>query len=189
MNSISLDKLCALQFNNAYMLFIAIPLLAVLTVPFFIAVRKDNRNGHNIASGVLHVVMAVLIAFAAAGTSFVHVITETEVYVVADVSYSANKNLETVDNYIQNIESTLPNNAKLGVICFGKDYKLTTKLGKKVTSVKEAGVDDTETNISAALEYAGSLFKDDVIKRIVVITDGRQTYNANSGELQRTVSN
>ena len=189
MNSISSGNLCGLQFNNAYMLFIAIPLLVVLTVPFFIAVRKDNRNGHNIASGVLHVLLALLIAFAAAGTSFVHIMTETEVYVVADVSYSANKNLDTIDNYIENIESTLPNGAKLGVICFGKDYKLTTKLGKQISSVKEAGVDDTETNISSALDYAGSLFHDDVIKRVVVITDGRQTYNTSSGELQRAVSN
>ena len=56
----------SINFDNAYLLLIAIPLVALLAVPFFIAVKRDNRNGHNIASMVLHVLMAVRIAFAAA---------------------------------------------------------------------------------------------------------------------------
>lgn len=175
----------SINFDNVWLLFIALPLVVLFLVPFVIAVRKDNANGHNIASMVLHVLMALLIAFAAAGTYIVTVITETDVYVVADVSYSANKNLDTIDGYIENL--SLPRNCKLGLICFGKDYQLVTELGKKVRSVKEADVDDTETNISEALEYAGSLFKEDVIKRIVVITDGKETYPEDSNKLKRTV--
>ena len=178
----------SINFDNAYLLLIAIPLVALLAVPFFIAVKKDNRNGHNIASMVLHVLMAVIIAFAAAGTEIVTVITRTSVYVVADVSYSAEKNLDTIDGYIEDLRKNLPRNSKLGVICFGKDVKLTTPLGKKPTPVRDSGVDDTESNISQALEYAGSLFEDDVIKRIVVITDGVQTYTDDPSDLTRTVA-
>ena len=69
----------SISFANVYLLFLVIPLVALVTVPFALAVRSDNRNGHNIASLVLHLVMAALIAFAAAGTSIVTVITQTEV--------------------------------------------------------------------------------------------------------------
>lgn len=175
----------SISFANVYLLFLVIPLVALVTVPFALAVRSDNRNGHNIASLVLHLVMAALIAFAAAGTSIVTVITQTEVIVVADVSYSANKNLDTVDGYINELRKNLPRNSKMGIICFGKDYKMITELGGEIKSVKESGVDDTETNIGSALTYAGSLFGEDVIKRLVLISDGRQSDLRDSNSLKR----
>ena len=178
----------SINFGNVYLLFIAIPLFILVAVPFFIAIRKDNRNGHNIASAALHFLMAVLITFAAAGTQIVTVMTETNVYVVADVSYSATRNLDTVDGYINELRSNLPRNSKLGVVSFGKNYEVTTKLGARFSTVKNSKVDDTETNITDALEYTGSLFKDGVIKRIVLITDGRQSYSDDPADLARTVS-
>ena len=169
-----------ISFANPYLLLIAVPLVVLFTVPFCIAVRKDNANAHNITSQVLHILMAFIIAFAAAGTTITAVLTETDVYVVADVSYSANKNLDLIDKYIKDI--SLPGNAKIGLVCFGKDYKLVSDLGSKskLASVKNSGVDDTETNIAEALSYAGTLFEDDVIKRIVLITDGKQTDETDS---------
>ncbi len=178
----------SINFDNVWLLFIALPIIAVVAVPFAVAVRSDNRNGHNIASLVIHLVMAVLIAFAAAGTSIVTVITQTEVYVLADVSYSAQKNLDTVDGYIRNLRGNLPRNSKLGVISFGKDYELLTELGGEEVSVKTSTVDQTETNITEALEYAGTLFGDDVLKRIVVITDGKQSDMRDANSLLRTVN-
>ena len=177
-----------INFVNVYLLFIALPLVALLSVPFILAVRKSNVNGHNIASLVLHVLMAVLIAFAAAGTSVVTTVTETNVYVVADVSYSANRNLDKVDQYIKNI--SLPRNTRMGVICFGKNYRLLTRLGERFNSVKDVkGVDDSETDIVGALEYAGSLFRDGVIKRIVLVTDGMESYSGDANALKRTIDN
>lgn len=177
----------SINFDNVWLLFIAIPIIAVVAVPFALAVRSDNRNGHNIASLVIHLVMAALISFAAAGTSIVTVVTQTEVYVLADISYSAQKNLDTVDGYIRNLRGNLPRNSKMGIIGFGKDYELLTELGGEIVSVKTSTVDQTETNISEALEYAGTLFGEDVIKRIVVITDGKQSDTRDSNSLRRTV--
>lgn len=114
MSSINLD--------NAYLLFLIIPLVLLFAVPFAVAVKKQNANGHNIASLALHIIIAVLIAFTAAGTTIITTVTETNVYVLADVSYSANKNLDTVDEYINRLGGSLPGNSKMGVICFGKDY-------------------------------------------------------------------
>ncbi len=105
----------SINFDNVYLLFLLIPLLLLVAVPFALAVRKDNVNGHNIASVTLHTLMAVFVAFAAAGTQINAVMTETDVYVVADVSYSAEKNLDRIDELISEIET--PRNTKLGIVC------------------------------------------------------------------------
>ena len=181
-----------INFDNPYLLLIAVPLIVLFTVPFVLAVRKDNRNGHNIASQVMHVLMAIIIAFAAAGTSIVTVLTETHVYVVADVSHSASKNLDTIDNIIKN-ELKLPKNSQVGLIVFGKEAEelgqFTTQ--KNVKSVKNYTVDDSETNIAEALDYAGRCFAreehEEAIKRVVLITDGRQTDEVDTSAMRRAV--
>ena len=177
----------SINFDNPYLLFLAIPIAALFIIPFAIAIRKYNLNGHNVASGVIHIVMALIIAFVAAGTSIVTTVTETNVYVVADVSYSANRNLETIDRYISDLGGSLPRNSKMGVVTFGKNYQLLTPLGGKTQSVKNSLVDDSATDIISALKYTGELFREDVIKRIVLITDGKQTAETDSNALKRQV--
>ena len=177
----------SISFDNPYLLFLAIPIAALFVIPYAIAIRKDNLNGHNIASGIIHILMAVIIAFVAAGTSIVTTVTETDVYVVADVSYSANRNLDKIDDYIEDLGKSLPRNSRLGVVTFGKDYQLLTRLGEKTKSVRNSIVDDSATDIVSALAYTGSLFREDVIKRIVLITDGKQTGETDSNALKRQV--
>ena len=170
------------------LLAVALPLVVLFTLPFALVTRKENVNGHSIASYVMHIVLAIIIGFAAAGTSWITTLTETNVYVVADVSYSANKNLDEIDNIIKN-RIILPRNSKLGVVCFGKDYELLCDLGpqKEAVSVKNSKVDDSETNIAEALSYAGSLFSGDVIKKIVLITDGKQTDESDTYAVRREI--
>ena len=176
-----------INFDNAWWLLLAVPLIVIFTVGFAVVTRKENVNGHSIASYVLHIVMAIIVAFAAAGTTITSVLTETNVYVVADVSYSTSKSLDAIDGYIRNLE--LPRNSKLGIVCFGKDYELLYNMGdpNKVCSVKNSEVDESESNIAEALEYTGTLFKTDVIKRIVLITDGRYTNESDGYAINRAV--
>lgn len=178
-----------ISFDNPYLLLVFIPLLAVIIIPFAIAVRKDNRNKSVITSLVLHIVIAVLVTLGIAGTAVTLTMTETQVIVVADVSYSANRNLDTVDAYIKNVEKSMPAKSKLGVVCFGKDYGLLTDIGGELKSVKSARIDDSATNISDALDYASTLFDEGVIKRIVLITDGKQTDKDATARLINSVEN
>lgn len=177
----------SINFDNPYLLLLAVPLVVLFAIPFFIAIRKDNVNGHNIASGIIHVVMAIIVAFAAAGTSIVTTMTETDVYVLADVSYSANRNYDLIDDYIEKLGDSLPDNSRLGVICFGKDYQLLSRLGETPKSVSLSTVDDSATDIVGALDFAGSLFRESVLKHIVVITDGKQSDESDSNALKRQV--
>ena len=119
-----------ISFDNAYLLFIIVPLLLLILVPFFIAVRKENKSKSTTASLILHIIIVLCITFAIAGTVITAVITRTEVYVVADVSFSANKNLDKIDDYISEVKNNLPRNSKLGIVCFGKDCEILTELGE-----------------------------------------------------------
>ena len=177
-----------ISFDNPYLLFIAIPLVLAILVPFFIIGNKDNRSlAWKISIG-LHMVVIALVTLAAAGLKSTSILTETTVYVVADVSYSSDGNLDEIDGYIKEIEENLPENSKLGVVCFGKNVILLTPAGKDIKSVAEANVDDTATNIVGALNYTETLFKEDTLKRIVLITDGNDTISESNGTIAATVS-
>lgn len=171
----------SISFVNPYLLFLLLPLVAIVVVPFAIAVRRDNVNAHNITSLVIQLIMCVTITLAFAGMTFERVITETNVYVLADISYSADDNLDKVQENVKKISQKLPRNSKMGVICFGRNYKLLSGLGDPVPDVRKAdGVDRSATDIASALRYAGNLFEDDVIKRIIIITDGAETVTTNN---------
>ncbi len=180
----------SINFDNVYLLLIAIPVAVLLAIPFFWAVRKDNANLHNVGSGVLHLIIGICIVIAMAGATVERTVTETDVYVLADVSYSSDKNLDTIDEYIEELNLNLPRNSKLGVVCFAKEQQLLVPLGKSLKSVKAADLDfldNSETDIEGALDYASTLFREGVIKRIVLITDGKQTHVADSNALKRSV--
>ena len=165
----------SISFANPYWLLLAIPLAIALLVPYFIAVSKDNRNKGWIASLVIHMVIIASVALAAAEPLHTTVMTRTKVYVVADVSYSSNRNLDEIDQHIQNIKYSLPSNSRLGIVCFGKDAEILTSSGTEIKSVKESTVDDSGSNIAGALDFTASLFSEGEIKRIVLITDGFAT--------------
>ena len=173
-----------ISFDNPWLLLLAIPLLAAVIIPYCIAIRKDNKNAHTVTSLILHLLIVALVVPALAGMASVTVMTRTEVYVVADVSYSANRNLDLIDSYIAELQTKLPDNSTIGLVCFGKDVKTVVPAGQEaLPSVKDSGVDDSATDIASALEYTATLFSDDAIKRVVLITDGKQTDSHATGEL------
>ncbi len=183
----------SINFDNPWLLLIALPVAILLLVPFFLTVRKDNRNVHNVTSCILHLLIAVMVGFSAAGTSIQSVLTETNVYVVADLSYSTHKNLEVIDGHIRSLEDNLPLHTELGVVCFGAtdSQVVHTRLGEKPQSVASAveEIDYTSTDAASALRYVGKIFKKNVVKRIVLITDGKESNQIDEGALKRTVDN
>lgn len=176
-----------ISFDNPYLLLVLIPLLLAVIIPYFISVSKDNKTlGWKISLG-LHIAVSALIALALAGLASVTVLTKTTVFVVADVSYSSDRNLDEIDGYIADIKENLPENSSLGVVCFGKNCVVLTPAGRTIKSVSEAKVDDTATDIVGALNYTETLFKGDTLKRIVLITDGNDTVNSNASGLASAV--
>ncbi|MBQ8529462.1 MAG: VWA domain-containing protein [Clostridia bacterium] len=176
-----------ISFDNPYLLLVLIPLVLAVVIPFLISKSKDNQTlGWKISLG-LHIAVSALIALALAGLSSVTVLTKTTVFVVADVSYSSDRNLDEIDGYIAELKENLPDNSSLGVVCFGKNSVVLTSAGRALKSVSEAKVDDSSTDIVSALNFTETLFKGDTLKRIVLITDGNDTVNANVSGLASCV--
>ena len=176
-----------ISFDNPFLLLLFIPMLALVLVPYFIAIRKENKTRAIVISLALHIVIIMIVLLAAAGMSNVAIITETELYVLADVSYSMNDKLDLVDEYIEKVKDELPRNSEMGVITFGKNYRLHTAMGEEITSVKSNKVNGSATDIASAIRYADSLFKDSSIKRIVLVTDGMSTDPDEAKQLVRVV--
>ena len=177
-----------ISFDNPLLLLAIIPAAAIIIVPFFLIRNKDNKTlGWNL-SLCLHLAIVLLVSLAVAGICSTSILTKTSVYVLADVSYSSDRNLDEIDGYIQDINESLPINSRLGIVCFGNNPVILTSLGRPIRSVKEAKVDNTGTDIVGALDYVGNLFKDDSIKRVVLITDGNDTAGHEPGELAAAVA-
>ena len=174
-----------ISFDNPYWLLLAIPMLAVLLIPYFISVSRDNRSRGWVSSLIIHIVIIISLSLAAAGLVHTAVKTRTKVYIVADVSYSSNRNLDEIDEYIRQIEESLPQRSYLGIVTFGRDSQILTSSGTEIKSVKESTVDDSATNIAAALDFTATLFSKNEIKRIILITDGLST--TADGETARAV--
>lgn len=164
-----------INFDNPYLLLLLIPLLAIILVPFFIAVRKENRTKATVIALVCHIFIVVFSVLAAAGMNVTTLMTKTELYVLADVSYSTNEKTEIIDRYVEKVKEELPDGSEMGVIAFAKDHKLHTPLGEEITALSVDSVDRSATDVVSALKYADSLFSDNAIKRVVIITDGMST--------------
>ncbi len=176
-----------IRFDNPYLLLLLIPMLAAVIVPFAIAIRKENKSRSTAFALISHILIVILVTLAIAGMHNISVITETELYVLADVSHSANERLELIDSYIEDLEDQLPRNSSMGVITFAKDTELTVPLGEKLVSISESGVDRSATDIVSAMRYAHSLFGESSIKRVVLYTDGMSTDPSATGELVRVI--
>ena len=176
MRNVSLD--------NPWWLLIAVPLLLAVVLPFIWAFRKENRTRASVISLVLHVLIVAVIALAVSGTVLTTYMTRTEVIYIADVSYSSNRNLDLIDEHIASVNKKLPKNSTSGLICFGNDVEMLADFGEDLPSVSTYTVDDSGTNIAAALEYANTLFSNDAIKHVVLLTDGKDTSGSNTQLLQ-----
>ncbi len=181
-----------ISFDNPYLLLVLIPLLAGILVPICIAIRKENRSKSVIVSLAIHLVLVMCITLALGGMVYTAVMTETQVYVLADVSYSADRNLDQVDQYIKELEKNLPRNSKMSVIAFARNHTVITEMGEEFTTVQNHGFkpnDVAATDITTVLNHVVTLFDEDVVKRIVLVTDGKETRSNAGGELVAAVEN
>ena len=176
-----------ISFDNPLLLLLIIPAILLIVIPFILAFGKTNKNRNSTASFILHLLIIICVILAAAAPAIITVITKTQIIVLADVSHSSSRNLEEIDAYIKEMQGELPTNSQMGVVTFGKNQRITTPIGGEFVSVRGSGVDDSETNISDALTYAATLFDDSAIKRIVLITDGKETDTNGKGKLIATI--
>jgi len=168
----------SVTFNNPYLLLIGIPMMLFVAVAFFLIIKKRGFNFHNLTSLAIHAVIVVLITLSVGGTSFTHYASDTQICVLADVSESASGYADEIDSYVNQIKDQSKGMAEVAVVSFAKDYKLVSNFGSSFVTVNTNSVNKSATDIANALEYAGTLFREDKMKRIVLITDAKETDNS-----------
>lgn len=177
------------SFSNPFYLLVFIPLVIVVIIGYFLIDKKSRKLPKNIISLVLHLIICVLISLSAADFSYLNTASQTDLYVLADVSSSNEENVDLIDSYINQISASCDNGTKMGLICYGKNFEVLTSLGGRIRSVKQSVVDKTATDLEGALRYTNSLFNSDSVKRIILISDSSQTDNNALNALDDLIKN
>ncbi|WPX08887.1 VWA domain-containing protein [Anaerocellum danielii] len=108
----------------------------------------------------------------------------TTIYLV-DMSESNRKNTEKMKDFIQKSIKLKKSNELQSVVVFGQDANIEFT-PTKYPNFSEFGtaVDSTQTNIENAIKYAVNLFDDDSQKRLVILTDGKETAGEAKNEVE-----
>lgn len=159
-----------------------IPLIGGVIVGFFMMKKNKRFSVKNIISLCLHIVLAVTISFAFADPQYLTIKTDTSLYIVADASASDRESISKINRAIEEVKSRAQRDVpgtKVGVVAFGKNAVTLTELGGNFNDLsdvyKNTNFDYSSSNIENALNYTVGLFDDNVIKRIVIISDGQET--------------
>lgn len=190
----------AINFTIPWLLLLLIP-AAVLTLwPYFKLNKRYRRTRNRIISIILHLAIMVMTISLLAGTTFTYDIPneENELILVVDMSYSSVEDLESdinrfsaKDSFVRDVLQASDNEFKVGVVAFG--YKPITVAAPSMDSdqvlvdyfefrdtedyalPEERRIDDTASDISAALEHAASLITSKTTSKIVLVSDGIET--------------
>lgn len=178
-----------ITFAYPWLWLLLIPAIGFALFTYFRSPKKYRRTRNRIISLCLHIMVIVLCAATLVNTQFGYEInnTQNELLFLIDVSDSNDNEKQAKDDYLYNSLAILDSKSfSVGVVTFGFDQKYSVPLTRDVSSVYEAykasetdisseSPDATATDIAAALEYSGTLFKNPQTSKIVLISDGYET--------------
>jgi len=161
----------------------ASPFLLILLVPVLGLVwyigwpRQRFRRSRDITSLILRTTIVTLLVFAVAGLQLVRAVDRLSVIFLVDASDSIVADLRDAQlDYIREAVASKPPDDEWAVIVFGGDVSIDKPLSN-VTEVNplRSTVLGSNTNLAEAIQTAISLFPADARRRIVILSDGRQT--------------
>ena len=172
----------SVKFTNAWWLLLLIPAFALTLFSYFKLNKRYRFTRNRIVSVVMHLVVMVLAIALLAGMTMEYYKpnTEVEVVLLVDYSYTLDDSEEEVDDFVKDVVDGCNSQYKLGVVKFGYDQVYAVELTTDMTKVysgylTSADPDTTATDISSALTYTASLFKNPESARIVLISDALET--------------
>ncbi|MBE6638828.1 MAG: VWA domain-containing protein [Ruminococcaceae bacterium] len=164
-----------LTFEHPWFMLLAIPMIAVVLLPFLLLPKNRRKTFKKIAPVVLHCVIVLLLVLIISGFSILHHTNEESVMLLLDLSYSTKNVQSTILDHTEELLDLIDQNIPVGVIAFGEDqvYNVTLESDSRELQLHPLSVE--ATNIQAALEYAASLAPKDKAYRIIVMSDGKET--------------
>lgn len=171
-----------IKVTNPYLAFIAIPLVIAIVVGFFLLPKYKRKSKKNLISLGLHFLMVATLTLTFVDIRFLHTSENTEMIILADCSESTRESVDTLDTTITDIYNQGKEKGyKVGVVAFASTTDNIVGIGGSYRSgkIKEifesTSFDRTSTDIKTALDYSKDLFSENCVKRLVLVSDGKET--------------
>ena len=171
-----------IKFSNPWFLLLLIPAIAMALVPYFRMNKRYRKTRNRITSIALHITVMVLAISVLSGVTIEYDTPnrDNEVILLVDTSDSGSKSANDKDDFVQSVIDNANSMFKLGVVKFGYDQVYAVELSNDTkdmytTYLSSESPDNTATDISAALNYAASLFQKKETARIVLLSDALET--------------
>ena len=151
-----------------------VPAVLILAVIFLTMKKERRRQRKTVISFALHGIVAVVLALLAAGFGLISETDRQSTVILADVSDSTLAVREDMTAFCESLLKEFPERNVKGVVLFGQDtvFVGTKNLWGK-TSLKKA--DASGTDITSALYSAVKLMDRYAHKRIILLSDGKET--------------
>lgn len=152
-------------------------LFAVLGVVIWYVSKCFSKGdtGKKIVVGI-RIFLVFLIVLALCAPKIVIFSHNTTTIYLADLSDSNRINEAKMERFIKESINLKKPNESQAVVVFAKDAQIQTVASPNPNfSEFEMVIDGTQTNIENAIRYAAKLFEKDSRKRLVLLTDGKET--------------
>lgn len=159
--------------GRPWLLFLLIPAAAIILVPFLRIPAHRRNNWKKIVPVILRMTVCILLVFCLAGLTFIMQTDSQSVVVLMDLSDSTKNSHSRIVDYANEIIDKVE--GKCGVVAFAGNCVYEVEFDNVDASATLTEVVASDTNISSAVEYAASLLPNDSNRRIILISDGKQT--------------
>lgn len=172
----------SMGFEHPWLLFLLIPALGLMLIPYFRLPRGRRRTRNRIISLVLHSLILVLCVFMVSGLSFTsaETVEKSDIIILADLSDSNRASEEDMNDFIREVVANKKDGQRVGIVSFAGDCVFSAEMRKNgdvyqeylSNPVKPVG---NATNIASALRYARNSLSDPANGRIILLSDGIET--------------
>ena len=159
-----------------------IPAVILTLISYFKLNKRYRFTRNRIVSIAMHLVIMVLAITLLAGMTveYFKPNEETEVVLLVDYSYTLDDSKGDMDEFIKDVVDSCDSMFKLGIVKFGYDQVYAVELTNNMNKVyseylSSPNPDTTATDLSSALSYTASLFKNPEAARIVLLSDALET--------------
>ena len=176
------------EISRPWLALIIIPALALALIPFFRLHKSRRYNIKHVVPLILHILILTLAVALITGVKVTEIApapTESAVIIVADVSDSNIAMKDKMNAYIKDLVESSDEHVEIGVVIFANDASYYHELGddpvEDYLDLEGKEFLTGTTDIQKALDSASKILSQDkyerVSKRILLMSDGRQTVN------------
>ena len=170
----------SIEVRNPYLAFIAIPLVAIVVLFFFHIPKQKRLWTKHIISLVLHFFIAATLTLTFIDINYLYTAKSTELVVLADCSDSEIESKDKIDDIVKTIYNELNPTTKACVVAYAESPEKVVDYGNSYDgAIKKVFESDTfkrnSTNIEKALRFANTLYSEDTMRRLIIVSDGIET--------------